>query len=217
VSGSPSPDVRARILAEARRIPAPTTLDRQRGTAIAAVAAAIVSLLLVVWLAWDSDRGPRALAADGLLGFAAAFGATWIAASRGRSTVGRSGRLLLAVVLLSPLLVLASGTAVTVWHGGTIALGGRLRVHVLCAALTLLLAVAPFAALLYARRRTDLVHPRLLGAALGAAAGAWAGAMMGAMCEVTTVEHMALAHALPSLFVAGLGALLGARVLRVPV
>jgi hypothetical protein len=178
--------------------------------------AAFVCLLLVVWLARDSDRAPRALMADGVLGFAAAFGATWIAASPGRSTVGRSGRLLAAVVLLAPLLILACGTAVTFWQGGIVALGGTPRVHLLCAALTLLLAVAPFLALVYARRGTDLVHPRLLGAALGAAAGTWAGAIMGALCEHTTVEHMALAHALPSLVVAGLGALLGARVLRVP-
>ena len=80
-----------------------------------------------------------------------------------------------------------------------------------CLVLTLLLAAAPLAALVFSRRASDPVHPRATGAALGAAAGAWAAVAIDLRCAYGTLEHVAFGHALPVVLLAALGAWLGGR------
>ena len=89
--------------------------------------------------------------------------------------LGRSRGLLAAVAIGAPLALLAWATIVSGVERGIVLAGGTMHQHVVCIAFTLLFALGPFAALAYARRGTDPVHPRPLGAALGAAAGAWGG------------------------------------------
>jgi hypothetical protein len=114
-----------------------------------------------------------------------------------------------------PLALVAWATLVSGIEKGVVLGGGTMHEHVGCIVVTLLFARGPFAALAYARRATDPVHPRPLGAALGAAAGAWGGALIDVHCKVTTVEHFVVGHALPIVLLSVVGALLGARVLGV--
>jgi hypothetical protein len=145
-----------------------------------------------------------------------ALAATWVAVSRGRSMLGRSRGVLWGVAVLAPVAILAWATLVTGYESGVVLAGGTVKEHLTCVAFTLLFALGPFAAFAYARRGTDPVHPRMLGAALGAAAGAWGGTMIDVHCKVTAVEHLALAHALPIVAITAVGALVGARVFGLP-
>ena len=209
------PSLRVRILDEARRDPSPTRAVRRSRAAVAGALAVVASLLLSVRLGIPASRAPSILVAVGLGGFLSALVVTWLAATRGKSMLGRPAGTLVAVAVLAPVALLAWATLVTGVDGGVVLAGGTMREHLTCVLFTLLFALGPFAALAYARRGTDPVHPRALGAALGAAAGAWGGAMIDVHCKVTAVEHLALAHALPILFVALVGALVGAQVLGV--
>jgi hypothetical protein len=129
--------------------------------------------------------------------------------------LGRPVGVLVAVAALAPVALLVSATVATIFEGGIVLAGGTAQQHLACMAFTLLFAFGPFAAFAYARRGSDPVHPRALGAALGAAAGAWGGAMIDVHCKLTAVEHLALGHALPIVIVALVGAGLGARVFGV--
>ena len=211
----PPPDLRARILEEARRAPSPTIEARRNRAVVAAVLGACVPLFLSYRIGLPASRPANVLLAVAFGGGCAAFVATWLAATRGKSMLGRPRGVLAAVALLAPLALLGSATLATAIEGGVVLAGGTGRQHVACVVFTLLFALGPFAALAYVRRGSDPVHPRALGAALGGAAGAWGGALIDLHCKVTTVEHLALAHALPIAFVALVGALLGARVLGV--
>jgi hypothetical protein len=143
-----------------------------------------------------------------------AAAATWQAFGRGTSMLGRPIDRMLIVVGCTPPVLLAW---VLVWNARypdavvpcPFAHGCK------CLILTLAMAAAPFAALAFARRRSDPVHPRATGAALGAAAGAWGAVMIDLRCSYLTLSHVALGHALPVLVMAAVGYLVGARVLAV--
>ena len=209
------PSLRARILEEARSVPSPTMADRRSRVALVAALGAMVSLLLSYRLGFPVARSSRVLIGVGLGGGLSALLVTWVAAARGKSMLGRPLGVLAMVAVLAPLALLAWATMMTGIEGGVVLRGGTLGQHVLCVVFTLLFALGPFVALAYARRGSDPVHPRALGAALGAAAGAWGGAMIDIHCSITTVEHLAIGHALPIVIVSLVGALLGGRVFGV--
>jgi hypothetical protein len=215
MSELPSPNLRARILEEARKTPSLTLAVRRKRILVAAVLGGAASLTLSFRLGLTSSRSPSVLVAVGLGGVVAALVGTWLAATRGKSMLGRPAGVLAAVAVLAPFALLASATLATSLEGGIVLRGGTAHQHLICILLTLLFALGPFAALAYARRGSDPVHPRALGAALGAAAGAWGGAMIDIHCQVTALEHLALAHALPIAILVAAGALLGARLLGV--
>jgi hypothetical protein len=215
MSPRPPPDLRARILQEALRAPSPTIATERSRALLAAALAAVSVLVLAYRFGPTPTRASEVLLAVAIGGGLTALAASWFAATRGRSMLGRPRGALIAVALLAPLALLAVATAVTGLEGGVVMTGGTLGHHVTCVGLTLAFALGPLVAFGYVRRRSDPVHPRALGAALGAAAGAWGGAMIDVHCALTTVEHMALGHALPIVLVSALGALLGARVLGV--
>jgi hypothetical protein len=79
--------------------------------------------------------------------------------------------------------------------------------------MSLLFGVVPLVTFLIARRGSDPVHPRSLGAALGAASGLWAATLVDLWCPVAYPSHVVLGHVLPALLLAGAGAALGARLL----
>jgi hypothetical protein len=215
MSGLP-PHLRARILEDARRAPAPTIAARRSGALLAAACGVGASLLFsAIVLGFRIIRPLPIFVALAVGGALSAFAATWLAASRGKSMLGRPAGVLTAVAVLAPLGLLALATTVTGFEGGVVLRGGTIGQHLVCTVCTLCLALGPFAALVYARRGTDPVHPRALGAALGAAAGAWGAGMIDLHCSLTTVEHLALGHAFPIVLVSALGAFLGAKVLGV--
>jgi hypothetical protein len=211
----PPPSLRARVLQEVRAVPSSTMADRRRGAIVAACIAAGASLFLSLRLGLPSARSQGVLALLAIGGAVFAIVTTWVAASRGRSMLGRSRGVLVAVAVLAPLALIAWATTVTGLESAVVLVGGTMTQHIVCIVFTLLFAFGPFVALAYARRGTDPVHPRALGAALGAAAGAWGGGMIDVHCTVTTVEHFAIGHALPIVLLSVLGALVGARVFGV--
>lgn len=216
MSQLPPPSLRARILDAARNAGPSPTIARRRSTAMLALAgAAVASVGLASGFGPAANRPPRILLAIAIGGGCCAFAAAWVAATRGGMVLGRTRGALAAVAVLAPIALLAVATLATGLTGGVVLAGGTARQHFTCLSLTLLFALGPFLALGYARRGSDPVHPRALGAALGAAAGAWGGAMIDVHCGLTAVEHLALGHVLPILIVSAVGALLGARVLGV--
>ena len=50
---------------------------------------------------------------------------------------------------------------------------------------------------------------------MGAAAGAWGGVMIDLHCEIAHEMHVALAHVLPVVVLAAVGAIVGRRVLGI--
>jgi len=208
----PSDALRARVLSAARAEPSPTRAERARQGALLALAAAawLVGIFLGIG-GVHADGRPAAHLLGTALGWGAgALLATWQAYGRGRSMLGRPGRRMLAVAVATPVILLGWVAACNSQYPDAIfpcpfAHGCK------CLALTLLLAAAPLAALLLARRASDPVHPRATGAALGAAAGAWAAVLIDLRCPYTTLEHVAFGHALPVAVLGALGAWLGGR------
>ncbi|HEY3819238.1 MAG TPA: NrsF family protein [Polyangiaceae bacterium] len=137
----------------------------------------------------------------------------WGALGRARSRSWRSRSTLLAVAAGTPGLLFALMFAFAIIDPEVTALHPE-RLGLKCFGLTLAAAVLPLVALLYARRESDPVHPAVTGAALGSACGASAGIMVELWCPVATPAHVALGHILPIGVLAALGAVLGARILK---
>lgn len=83
-----------------------------------------------------------------------------------------------------------------------------------CHAIGVVAALPALGALLWLRRGLVIPAPGLLGACLGASAAAWSHAMLFSVCPVGGSVHASLGHAMPSLPVMLLGALVGSRVFR---
>jgi hypothetical protein len=209
------PDLKARVLAETRRAPAPDRRAVQRRLARTWLVVAIVTLA-----AFGALGGLRAIerplpfvltTAAGWVGVAIA--ATWGSARRG-SMSGRPLSILVAAILLTP-------PALVAWYVAWVC-----RVHVsvpvapigrafVCMAICVALATAPFIALATTRRASAPVHPRATAAALGVVACAWASVLMDLHCEHADVWHVCLGHVAPVLIVGLLGFVLGERLFGV--
>jgi hypothetical protein len=213
----PRPALRAHVLDAVRREPLPPPAARPVKVAIACALGAGFSVAVSVWLGLElpAERRPDLIAVTVLGGGAAALVATWIAAGRGRSMLGRSLGALLGVALLGPLVLLGTSFALPRALGETTTPGEFGAAHAICFAYTALFALGPFAALAYARRGSDPLHPRALGAALGTAAGAWGLMLMSLHCAFTSATHVTLSHVGPVVAGAFLGALGGARIFGV--
>jgi hypothetical protein len=85
----------------------------------------------------------------------------------------------------------------------------------ICLVLTLAMAVVPFAIFARSRRDSDPVHPRATGAAIGALTGAWASVLIGLHCSYVELLHVTVGHVLPVVVLAGVGAVVGGRVIGV--
>jgi hypothetical protein len=211
------PDLRARVLEDAKRSPSPPRAVVQRTTAATlAVGFAVVVLVFGAIGGADLTTRPPEFLVLTLVGWTSiAVLATWGGFGRGRSMLGRSLNILVVVALVTAPGLLAWMLLGTSMYPGTLGYPTTLRVHLVCFASTATLAIGPFAALALVRRASDPVHPRASGAALGAAAGAWAGVMIDLHCPVSDTMHVAMAHVLPVIVFAVVGALLGRRVLGV--
>ncbi len=89
-----------------------------------------------------------------------------------------------------------------------------LKGHVACGVLFVVQGLLPLAVLVVPRRGLDPLSPPLTGAALGAAAGVWAGMLAWIRCPHVDLAHGVLAHALPVLVLAAIGAAVGGRLVR---
>jgi hypothetical protein len=211
-----APDLKNKILAAAASETSATRQERVVRSAILALSAVAVPLLLFT-LVGGARVGPRpvGLVAMTVLGTSAiAAWALFAAFGRGQSMLGRSRGLLLGTALAVPVAFLIWKVAASSgvphmldpWPD---------RPGLRCLALTALFAAWPLVALGWERSGSDPVHPRALGLALGVAAGAAAAVLVDLWCPVGHVPHLLTGHVAPMLLLGGLGALVGARVLGV--
>jgi hypothetical protein len=204
------PALRERVLGAALGEPSPTRDERRgRGRAIGVLA---VGVPLVVWVAIGAFA-PLArgyLWASALAFFLVLAVALPLALRRGPTMLGPPTRSLALVAVLS-------GPVVLAWVVGCSyawdleAAPSPFGSHAVCFVFSNVLAAAPLAALVWARRGTDPVHPRATGAVIGLAAGAAGGLLMQLHCPWGSPLHAALGHALPMAVLALAGALLLAR------
>ncbi len=207
---TPSADLRERVLAEARRHRAPTR--RQVMLRNAALLLSGVVIPLGIFLATApvaGDARPQSLIWESTLGaMAITLTALVVALGRGRSMLGRSGMVLLALAIITPLAMLAWKLGVTSqFEGMTVRWPDRPGYR--CLRLSCLLAAWPLVAFVLTRRASDPTHPRLTGAAIGAAVGAVAWVFVDWWCPVGYWPHLLFGHVLPVIVTTLVGAWLG--------
>ncbi|HKE17451.1 MAG TPA: NrsF family protein [Kofleriaceae bacterium] len=212
---------RTELLDRIRAEPSPTRLQhRVRCLAAAALALAI---MVAIFLAFGGVRpgGPpehgqylvrpiELMVATWIGAAALSLLAAWQLVGRGPSMLGRR---LTWLAGLSALVVVS----LVVWK---LAVSSEFadmtrrwphRVGLKCLLLSLALGGWPLAALVFARRRSDVIHPRATGAALGVVAGAATWLFIDLWCPVAYLPHLLLGHVLPIALFATAGASLGRR------
>jgi hypothetical protein len=215
-TGLAEAQLRARAIALSAREPSPTRAQLALQHRI--VLAIVLLVPLLVFIACGGIRtGPRPerLVLQTALGSAVLAGCLAIVGiGRGRSMLGRPRSWLLTQVLLAPPLLFG-------WRVLLSACYPQMMVEWIdrpglrCFTLSVILALAPLLGLLWLRRGSDPLHPRLTSAAFGAAVGAGAWLLVDLWCPVGYVPHLLLGHVLPLLLLIALSALLGSRVLAV--
>jgi hypothetical protein len=218
---APSAELRARVLAEAARIPSPTRVEYKRRVLLVAGIGAVATVALFMGMGGMS-AGTRPVE---LIAFTVGFGLvavavlTRLSSSRsgegGASMLGRPRSVLLsAVVGCAPVLAIVAVLAAALWpEAAAPHVGGG--VHLACGAMSVLQGALPLVVLIVPRRGTDPVHPAVTGAALGMTAGAWTVVMAYLRCPHAAAMHCVLAHVVPTLILTALGAVLGWVFLRV--
>jgi hypothetical protein len=211
-----TPDLKHRILAAAASETSATRRQRVVASAIRAVTALAVPLLLFAGVGGVRlEARPLGLVSMTALGTSAvAAWALFAAFGRGPSMLGRTRGRLLGTALIAP-------AAFLIWKVAASSGVPHMmdpwpdRPGLRCFAVTTLFAAWPLVALGWERWGSDPVHPRVLGLALGVATGAAAAVLVDLWCPVGHVPHLLTGHVAPMLVLGGLGALLGARVLGV--
>ena len=210
-------ELRARVLAEAKRSPSPTRAEHRKRVA-AVVAVGTLATAALFFATGNLAPGARPVEMIAFsVGFAlfAAIVLTRLSAARASSMFGRPRHVLVtACVVAAPLLAVAALVAAACWPGPAREQVGS-HTHSACAALTLLQGALPLGALLVPRRGSDPVHPAVTGAALGMTAGAWTAVMAYLRCPHAAALHCILAHVAPTLILTAVGAWLGWVLLRV--
>jgi len=208
---SPSPELRDRLLAAARRTPAaPPGAWRRRltGAGIFAVAwTVLAALVLRLRPDWpELPPGPVVATVGGLV--SAATAASVAGVSRGRSMTGpgvtRAGAALAAATLgLLALVTLVDprGPSTRLYEGAAM---GRHAIP--CGLIVLLLGVPLLAAGLAPLRGLILARPGLTGACIGFGAATLAHLVVRLHCAIGGQGHALLGHLLEALPLMGLGA-----------
>lgn len=210
----PPAALRARVLELVAERPAPSrSAVRRRTWGWAAVGIVAPLLAFAVVGGVEAGARPWALLAATVAG-TGGLSALALAVAFGRAgrALGPPRSYLLAGALVPPLLML-------LWKlGCSASFDGMLeawptRPGLRCFGVSLAFGFVPLVTFLLARRASDPVHPRGLGAALGAAGGLWAATLVDLWCPVGYPVHVLLGHVAPALLLSGLGAIAGARFL----
>jgi hypothetical protein len=212
-----SAELRARILAEAKKTPAPTRAEHQKRVAIVVVLGTLATAVLFFAM---GGFAPGARPAE-LIGFTAGFAfvaaliLTKLSAQR-RGSMLPPARPLLATlcIVAAPVLAIAVLAATFMFPAHTDE-DVPTKTHLACGFMTVVQGALPLLVLVLPRRSSDPVHPVLTGAALGMTAGAWTAAMAYLRCPHAAASHCILAHVAPTLVLTVIGALLGRIFLRV--
>ena len=211
-----SAQLRARVIEASAREPSPTRAQLSRKQRV--VLSIVLLVPLLVFIAWGGIRvGPRPLrlVLQTALGSAIlAFGIAIVGVGRGRSMLGRPRSWLLTQVLLTPVLLFGWRVLSSARYPSMMVQWVE-RPGLRCFSLSMILAVAPLLGLLWLRRASDPLQPRLTAAALGASVGAGAWVLVDLWCPVGYVPHVLLGHVLPLLLLIALSALLGARAISI--
>lgn len=215
--GHPSAELRARVLDAVRHEPSLPRVDveRQRWMVITRGFAVASAICIAAAIHGSEAKTPRPLGCIlslELLWASLAVAATWAGVNRGASMLGRPRAWRIAVAVLTPAAMLAAWLPVAFAWPQTLQDASSLRAHLICVAMTMTLAAGPLVAFVRLRRASDPVSPRLTGAALGAAAGAWGDAAHVLICGYTAPAHILIGHILPVVLLAGVGVVLGDRV-----
>jgi hypothetical protein len=140
---------------------------------------------------------------------------TWAGVSRGRSMLGRPEGWKAAVVVLTPLALLALWWPfAAAWPETLDRESGWFEVAQ-CLVGTGLLAIGPLLAFAYVRRGSEPLNPWLGGASLGAAAAAWGAAALVVICRHASASHMLLGHVAPVVLFTAIGAAVAGPALAV--
>ncbi len=207
-----SAELRSKILGSLAKDAAPTRSAWQRRSAIALSLGIASSVALFVGIG-AVQLGDRPAT------YVASLGAAWLvlllAASpwvlmRGRSSVGRSSRLLARLSFGIPLLVLGlvAGAAL-IWPETRTITSDRSDVR--CFGVGLLLGAGPYVSVLWIKRRLVLVHAQVEAAAAGVFAGTAGALLITLRCDCSELSHLIIGHLLPVLALGALSALLAGR------
>jgi hypothetical protein len=212
-----SAELRARIIDEAKKTPAPTRAEHQKRVAIVVTLGTLATAGLFFAM---GGFAPGHRPAE-LIGFTAGFAvvAAMILTKLSRPPRGSMlppARPLLATVCIvaAPVLAVAVLAATLIWPAHTDD-DVSVKTHLACGFMTVVQGALPLIVLVLPRRGSDPVHPVLTGAALGMTAGAWTAAMAYLRCPHAAASHCILAHVAPTLILTAIGALLGRMFLRV--
>ncbi len=207
---TPSADVRTRLLDQVNRDRAPSRAEVRARNAKLFLSAIVVAIgVFLLSGGVRSGVRPEALVIETALGAAAvALIALVVALGRGRSMLGRPSRVLLGVVVVTPIAMFALKLGASLQFHGMMEPAPE-RPGFRCLLLSCLIAAWPLVAIVMTRRSSDPVHPRLTGAALGAAVGACTWVLVDMWCPVAYVPHLMLGHVLPLVLLSAAGAWLG--------
>lgn len=206
-------DRKTRIFAAIDATPAPTRrelLRRQTWLVLAGVAGA----LSLFWIAGGlrvSGRPPSFIAWTSL--GTACFGGVGMSFLFTRGTRGlRRGWLMLGLATLVPAI------AFVLWRYELASLYQSTspwppRTGYRCFAMSVATGGILLFATLMAWRHLDPMTPRATGAAFGAGAGLGSALLVDLWCPISYVPHLLIGHVLPIAFLAGVGALVGRRII----
>jgi hypothetical protein len=207
-------ELRAKVLSLASQQASPSRAQVRRHALTWLVVGLGLPLVFFAFLG-GAEQGPRpwsllllTVLSTGCL----ALLSLWGALGRGGRTLGRPRSRLLVVTLLLPVLLLVCKLGCSAAYPHMLQ-AWQTRPGARCFGVSLLFGIVPLVAFMAARRGTDPVHPRTLGAALGAAGGLWAATLVDLWCPVAFPLHVLIGHVLPALLLAALGSVIGARLL----
>jgi hypothetical protein len=206
--------LKARVLEQVRREPAPTRDDRSRKHRLLIGAMLLVPALVFVALGGVRPMTrPTELLLENVAGsLVLAIVIGRLALSRGNSMLGRPRSWLTLLVLSTPLVLFSWRVLVSGRYSDAM-LEWPERPGVRCLLLSMALSAVPLLGLLAMRRNSEPVHPHLTAAGLAAGVGAGTWVLVDLWCPVSYVPHLLLGHVLPLLLLLLAGGLLGGRVL----
>jgi len=197
------------LLETIARTPSPTRSGRRKR---ATVGYTIAIAWMIAVFAFASayphpavrSAGSTAAVVLGLCALALMFSAFLFA--RGPSPLGRSHWTLSAIALAVPCAVLSwLSLSLHEIPAGDVPRGWR------CFALMIVLGAVLLVAQVVSNRNSNLIHPRLQGAAFGAVAGVWSSILAAAWCPIYNQPHALWGHATPILVLSLAGAVLNAE------
>lgn len=210
------PDLRAAVLERARATRSPTATQTRNANVIAIALGIGTAAAMIAALGMSLGGRPLPFVVLSAVGWAVIAGcASALGASRGKTMLGKTSAVLVVVAACSAPAIFGWVMGLTFGWPEVREPTGTWSTHVACLLATLLLSIGPVVALAFVRRASDPVHPRATGAALGAAAGAWGGVLIDMHCPITAPVHIALAHVMPVVIYALIGALIASRVFGV--